>query len=659
MKKALKITIITLSSILIFLLILNILVSPIATSYINKNGKQLLGRKVQVEKIKVNILAGSLKIRDFYLYEEDENKEWISLDTLDVNTKLFRLLTHQLYIQHINVAGLDVNITQNDTIFNFTSFLNHFSSSDETESSPKKKWDLAFYDIRLSHGAIYYTDLMRNCEWNLDDINFETPGFSISERASTNAGINIKLADGGNLHTTAQYDVNSNNFTINLDLKEMPITNLKAYLKDVMKIGKSKGTLDANLVANGNLGSFPNVDIVGDMKLNNLNIKSEDKKPLLAINQIHIDINTINCHQNKYYLNNLTIDQLESQFKLYPDGNTFSKLFIQDSATADSTKNESQTPQLKLRINHFNLTNSKVLYADYTLPEKFEYQLSNINIESNSITLHGTNTAHITMELPHKGAADIQWSGTIDDWKSHQNLNLIIEGLRLKDLSPYSIAYLRYPFTNGILSFKSENNIQNSNVNATHHLNISKAEVGKKHTEVDAPFKIPLKTVLYVLSDKDEQININLPVTGDLNNPEFKYSKAIWHAIGTLLTKVATEPFRMVNDAFGISNQDRYIAINPTDSVFTKSQYKLLEKYAKTLEKEPTLKINFEQHVDPNAEDFIFEIADQRNQHLREHLTNNLHIDTSRFAITTVDSEDLKKPGYHISGQLIDSLMTD
>ena len=63
--------------------------------------------------------------------------------------------------------------------------------------------------------------------------------------------------------------------------------------------------------------------------------------------------------------------------------------------------------------------------------------------------------------------------------------------------------------------------------------------------------------------------------------------------------------------------------------------------------------LHFEQQVDPTSEDFILELAEQRDQQLYNYLTQTLKVDPSRFTITSVDIEDIHRFGYKVSGELI------
>ena len=662
MKKSLKIITVIIASILALFVLITLLVSPIATAYINQNGDKLIGRKLHVDKLKVNVYSGHVAIHNLTVYEDDQTSEFVSFDTLDVKAKLLKLLSHKVYLQHITLAGLDVNVLQNGNRFNFTSLIDHFASEDtisEVQDTTPSDWMLYFYNIRLSHGKVYYADLQRDCDWNLKDLNIKIPGFCIGGNDATDAGLSIELADGGTITTDAHYDVNTNDFQATVDLSKFNLSNIKAYLSDFMRIGEMDGNLNAHLKADGNLSHITNMNINGNLSLNQVDVKSDQQQPILAFNQLAVDINNINLDNQLYNINSVTIDGLLGRFDRYADGTNFSRILIPSDTPTDTASEESQdtaattkTP-MKLFCNNFSFTNGAFTYADHTLPDIFEFPVTHIDIQAQNIDLNQKNNALIKAQLPHGGNALIKWEGTIDNIKEYQNLTLNIRNLQMVDLSPYTVAYLGHPFTEGVFSFVSHNKIQNSQLDGQNHLDIFKPTVGDKRKDVDAQINIPLKAALYVLKNKDEQIQIDLPISGNLDNPEFKYMKAVWKTLGNLLVKVATEPFRMAGDLLGISHEDEtFIAFDPMQHDISSEQYYSLEKYANAVLQTPELSLNLEQQIPDNADSTILKLAEYRNKIVYDHLVNEMNVSPSQINLTIQPIENLKKCGYFITGEL-------
>ena len=600
MKKWLKILIIVLASIIALIAIVLMLVSPIAKNYVNNHGKELIGREIHVDKLKVNALAGRVRIYDLSVFEDDDTTPFFQFDTLDVSVKLRKLLGNELYVRHITLAHPKVRVLQNGDRFNFSSILDHFASDEpEEEDTTSSNWSLGFYNIRLSQGEIYYADTKLSSEWDLNDLNIKIPGVYFDGSESTDAGIALQLADGGTLRTEASINMDNNDFEVDLQLEKFAISNVKAYLTDAMNVGKMDGLLDAAIKARGNLSDIMKMVISGNISLDDVDIKDNKGNDVVALSKLAIDINGINLDDNMYDIKSVILNGLSSHFDMYANDNNFSRLFatgntsapVQDTASENATASADATESkpLKFKVANFEVNDAQFTYNDYTLPDQFSFPVKKLNIKAENLTSSGDNNARLFAQLPHGCVAMIKWHGNIDDWKKNQYLSLNIKNLQLKDLSPYAVAYLGCPFTDGTFSFTSENSIHFSQLDGRNKLDLFNPEVGEKRSDVEPEVKIPLKAALYILKDKDGRVEFDVPVAGNIDSPEFSYMKIVWKTLGNLLVKVATSPFRAVGKALGMSGDLDFMAYNPLEVHFNSEQYSTLNKIAEVLQYDTSL----------------------------------------------------------------------
>ena len=329
MKKWLKITLIIVCSILLLLIVALSLVAPVAKSYVNSHGKELVGRRINVERLRVNALAGRVRIYDLTLFEEDDTTAFFAFDTLDVSVKLRKLLVDELFVRHITLAHPRVRVIQSGKRFNFSSIIDHFASDEEKpDDTTSSDWRLGFYNIRLSEGEIFYADSRLGSEWDLKNLNLKVPGVYFDGSENTDAGLALQLADGGMLRTDASLNMDNNNFAVNVELEKFALSNVRAYLADFMNVGKVEGLLNADIDVKGNLSDIMKMDIGGTVNLSGVDIRDGGKERVLACNALDIAVNRINLDQNLFDVKSLTIDGLSSHFDVYENGSNFSRLFV-------------------------------------------------------------------------------------------------------------------------------------------------------------------------------------------------------------------------------------------------------------------------------------------------------------------------------------------
>ena len=91
-------------------------ISPLAKYYVEKHGKELIGRRVSVDQLRFNLLNGKLHIEDFTLYEADEKSAFVALDRFSTDVKLWSLLKRTININYIDLVRPDIHITQHAVI---------------------------------------------------------------------------------------------------------------------------------------------------------------------------------------------------------------------------------------------------------------------------------------------------------------------------------------------------------------------------------------------------------------------------------------------------------------------------------------------------------------------------------------------------------------
>lgn len=664
MKKILKVIAIVVISIIVLLLLVTLIAAPVAKSYVNKHGKELIGRKIYVEKVGLNLFTGHLAVHQLSVYEEDDNTLFAGFDTLDINIQLLRLLGSDLYFKHITLSGLNVTVLQRDTVFNFTSIMDHFASDtpEDTTDSPSN-WKLHFYNVSLRHAKLSYSDLNRGKDWNIKDLNVKVPGFTIGGEEKSDAGINLALADGGTLNVDALYDAKTNNFMVTANLYHFALSNIKEYLTDVVNIKEIGGDLGAAITAEGNVSEIMNTQIGGQVQLNGLNIIDAERSEVASMEKMDIAINKIDLGSNLFDIKSVLLEGVKGHFEIFADStNNFGRLMVtaanesEAEAAPETSDTTATSAPMNIKVGSVELKSCQFRYTDNTLYNTFDFPVTNINLKAEDINTTGMNRAKITAQLPGGGTLKIDWKGNISDWKSMQDLTLNVNGLDLKQLNPYMVSYLGQPFSDGTFSFISHNTITNSMLDGNNHLDIYNVTVGDREKKVKPVVHLPLKAALYVLKDKNEKILIDVPIKGNIESPEFNYMKLIWKTLGNLLVKVATSPVRALGDMLGISeDESKYMEILPEQMDFTSEQYNLLNRFAQATTYNNEIRITFDHKVPAIADETERHRIDTLNTIMHNYMVNQLNVAPNQIVIkTTVDPEE-KKIGYHIVSELMEN----
>ncbi|MBR7035459.1 MAG: DUF748 domain-containing protein [Bacteroidales bacterium] len=647
-----KILIIVAISIAVIIAIVAFAVSPIAKHFLINNSKELIGRKIDMENLSVNIFTGRLQVENFTLYEADDSTSFVAFDLFDVNVNLHKLLSKTAEIESVELSGADIRVVQDGNIFNFTDIIEFFSSDStatDTVEEPSE-WNVVINDIHLNHSYLYYQDQEIGSEWKLKDISLVIPGIDLSD-LSTDMGLQLDFTNGGKLETTMKYNTEKALYDLQVKIQNFHLSPVLPYLQQSLNIENLDGKFSADLAIHGSSEHILNFDVTGLVSLSEFNMLDTLQKSAASFDSVATTIKQIDLINNKIELSYLYICGLHSYYEIFQDKNdNFSMLIkadttqTQDSlavAYADTTEEK----PFVLIINDLRIANTNFDFIDNSLPQPFNYTISDICVSSTNFNLTKQNTIEANAVLQNSGKLKLKWIGSIEDI-SNQNISVFLNNIDLQSFTPYSLAMFGNPITNGHISIQSQNVIINNRLKGTNKVSIFQPQIGDKDKSVKAEYNVPLKMGLYILTDKNGKVDLDLPISGNIDSPDFSYGKIIIKTLGNLLVKVAASPFNVLKNSNAQIDQ---ICFNATATEFSNEEYAQFAQLGTMLREKPELKLHLTQNLlyrDAVIEYSINElkknmaIQDSTN-HITEDNANELLIKEKYLAIPT-KSEELR-----------------
>src|SRR4029079_6911446 len=115
----------------------------------------------------------------------------------------------------------------------------------------------------------------------------------------------------------------------------------------------------------------------------------------------------------------------------------------------------------------------------------------------------------------------------------------------LPPLTPYSVKYAGYGIEKGKLTFDVHYKIEDRKLTATNRLVLDQLTFNRERIDSPTATKLPVLLAVSLLQDRNGVIDINLPVAGSLDDPQFSVGGLIIRVIVNLLTKAVTAPFAL------------------------------------------------------------------------------------------------------------------
>ncbi len=216
--------------------------------------------------------------------------------------------------------------------------------------------------------------------------------------------------------------------------------------------------------------------------------------------------------------------------------------------------------------------------------------------------------------------APLKIIGTINPLSEEAFTDLVItfENMDLTTGGPYSGKYVGYNLSKGKLSFNLKYKISQKQLEAENSIVVDQLTFGEKTDSPDAT-SLPVPLAVALLQDRKGRIEIDLPIRGDLGDPDFKYGKVVLSTLLNLLTKIVASPFTLMGKLIpggGDGEELQFIEFQPGSAAVASEETKKIEVLAKALEERPGLKLDITGTADP-ARDREALRANKLNDQLR------------------------------------------
>lgn len=243
-----------------------------------------------------------------------------------------------------------------------------------------------------------------------------------------------------------------------------------------------------------------------------------------------------------------------------------------------------------------SLVNGRVAFSDFFIKPNYAANLSELTgkLSAFSSQAPGDDPVLADLELRGRaeGSASLEISGKLNPLA--QPLALDITGkmrdLELPPLTPYSVKYAGHGIERGKLSVDVNYKVlPNGQLTASNRLVLHQLTFGE--AVEGAPNSLPVKLAVALLADRNGVIDLDLPISGSLNDPQFRIGPVIFKIIVNLIGKALTSPFSLLASALGGGDEMSHVPFAPGSAALTPEAQQNLDKVAKALADRPALKI--------------------------------------------------------------------
>src|SRR6185295_13998627 len=252
-----------------------------------------------------------------------------------------------------------------------------------------------------------------------------------------------------------------------------------------------------------------------------------------------------------------------------------------------------QTKPLPIAIRTVQVSDGSANFTDHSIQPTFSTGIVGLGGEITGLSSAPASRAKVALAGRVDEYSPVDLSGEVNVLSAdvYTNLALGFRNIELTTFNPYSGKFAGYNIAKGKLSTQMAYRVENRKLNAQHHIVVDNLEFGDEtHSKDAAP--IPIKFGVALLKDRRGVIELDLPVSGTLDDPEFRLAPLIWKAVVGLLSKIVTAPFAAIGAMFGGGDDLAFVEFEPGSAALTEESTKKLGALANGLVERPQVRLN-------------------------------------------------------------------
>jgi hypothetical protein len=256
---------------------------------------------------------------------------------------------------------------------------------------------------------------------------------------------------------------------------------------------------------------------------------------------------------------------------------------------------------LPVRIGRITLQGGTVNFRDRFIRPNYQARLT--NLAGRVGPLDPGKPGDVEIRGAVNRAAPLEILGKLDPFGAPLFLDIAAsaKGIDLPNLSPYSGKYVGYAIEKGKLSVEVRYHIEQGELRADNNIFLDQLTFGEKVDSPDA-LNVPVNLAVALLKNTRGEIDIHLPISGSLNDPEFSVGGIIVKVLVNLVVKAVTSPFALLGSLFGGGEELSAVDFGPGRSRIAPEAEKSLDTLARALAERPGLKLEITGHADPDSD---------------------------------------------------------
>lgn len=475
----------------------------------------------------------------------------------------------------------------------------------QAAKEPSKPWQVLLKDVQLRNYLVHLADRTQKEPVALDvgPLNADLQGFDSLNKSPFTLKLDTGVGKQGKLQAACQVNLAPIWAKLDVSTRDIDLRVAQAYISPFILLELRSGMLASDLKVDLKNTSPLAFSVAGKAQVSQLHtldtIKSRD---FVKWQQVNVD-GLSYVHGDALSIDKVTLLQPYARFIINEDRTTnINDLLIPQPAGAPATSQAkpaaaSNDKPLGIHIGQIDLNDGSANFADLSLTPNFATAIQQLNGRIGTID----NRKPVPAKVDVKGKVDryapVTIKGALNPFNPLASLDIAtsFKRVELTTLTPYSGKFAGFRIRKGRLNLDLHYLITNGQLKAENKVVVEQLQLGEKVDSPDA-VDLPIRLAVALLKDTEGKISIELPVSGDLNNPQFSVMPIVWQTLRNLVLRAAQAPFKFIGGlvAGGGSEDLGNVSFAPGSSELSGDAQASLDKLASALKERPELRLEIE-----------------------------------------------------------------
>ncbi|MCJ8320162.1 MAG: DUF748 domain-containing protein [Colwellia sp.] len=530
--------------------------SAVNSGKLNLSAEYAIDLSQQNMVLKVN--NANMLFTDLFIKRKGTHSDDVKLGKLAINGLNYSLPENQITLEEIVLTDSLINVIRSKNgELNLLQMLPP-SSGKESSTASQQKLQLAIDKITLANNQLKLTDNTTEiaAQVNLTAINMSLNNFSLQPEVIFPLDFSAIVEQSGHLSVNGELSLYPITAKLNFNAETVPLLSIEPYMHQWVISELIAGNFDAKLNITyaeplaANVSTDPSPEklrITGDMAVNNWRSRvTEQDEDYARINKVSVKGISVAQPENTIDVEQVTIDKLWLNVQRNKQGvinvSTIRKERMERRHDAVEEGNSAV-----INLKHFQVNSSAVVYTDYSVSPRYKMRIDSLQATMKGLSSKVNSRATIDLEGKINKFAPLKLTGSVNllSESLYTNFNLLLNDVQMSDFTPYSGTYVGREIEKGKLNLNVNYLIEDQELNAVNTIFIDQFYLGD-NVESEAATSLPIGLAVSLLKDSKDEIHIDMPISGNLNDPDFSYGKLVWQALGNLIVKAVTSPFTLL-----------------------------------------------------------------------------------------------------------------